>query len=114
MTAAGVIPFFATAVSELGLPSRVRSDHGYENLFVAYLMNAIRGLNRGSHITGRSVHNQRIERLWRDVYIQVIDYFYREFRNLEEARLLDVDNEQHIFALHAVYLHSINKKTRVV
>jgi len=53
MTASTIIPFFATAV-QYGLLSRVRSDFGYENLFVAMVMNVIRGLNRGSHMTGRS------------------------------------------------------------
>lgn len=110
MTAASVIPYFATAVAEFGVPSRMRSDHGFENFFVALLMNALRGLGRGSHITGKSVHNQRIERLWVDVYTQVVDYFYQEFYCLEEQGLLDLENSIHIYALHKVYIESINKK----
>lgn len=110
MTAKTVIEFFANAVVEYGLPSRVRSDFGYENLFVAMMMNGLRGLNRGSHITGCSVHNQRIERLWVDVYEQVIDYYYNEFCKLEWDGVLDVSCMHDIFALHKVYLPSINKK----
>lgn len=110
MTASTIIPFFATAAVQYGLPSRVRSDFGYENLFVAMVMNAIRGINRGSHLTGRSVHNQRIERLWLDVYKEVGDFFHNEFTILEEDRLLDINNEKHIFALQQVYLTYINKK----
>ncbi|XP_011687057.1 PREDICTED: uncharacterized protein LOC105449500 [Wasmannia auropunctata] len=113
MTASTVIPFFANAAVQYGLPSRVRSDFGYENLFVAMVMNAIRGLNRGSHLTGRSVHNQRIERLWVDVFKEVIDFFYTEFTALEEDRLLDINNEKHVFALQQVYLTYINEKLDV-
>lgn len=112
MTAANVIPYFALAVAEYGVPSRVRSDHGYENYFVALLMNSLRGLGRGSHITGKSVHNQRIERLWVDVYTQVVDYFYREFYNLEEQGLLNIEDDYHMFALHKVYSRSINERLK--
>ena len=64
-----VFDLFMQAVANLGCPSRVRSDQGGENVDVATFMVKNRGTQRGSHITGPSVHNQRIERLWRDVLI---------------------------------------------
>ncbi|KAA0706219.1 hypothetical protein E1301_Tti016287 [Triplophysa tibetana] len=54
-----VLDAFVRAVSQFGLPSRVRSDKGGENIEVAHFMVQNRGENRNSHITGRSVHNQR-------------------------------------------------------
>ena len=55
--------YFQSAVEHHDLPSRVRSDLGMENIEVARFKLQERGLNGGSHITGKSVHNQRIEHL---------------------------------------------------
>ena len=105
-----VLDGFATACATYGLPSRVRCDHGGENLLVGVLMNVVRGSRRGSFITGRSVHNQRIERLWRDVHKEVTQPLYMQFYDMEDAGTLQADDDVHRFALHTVFLPVLNEK----
>lgn len=91
-----------------GVPSRVRSDHGGENMLVALFMNILRGHHRGSHITGRSVHNERIERLWRDVHKEVTQLFYQYFYQMEDDGDLHPDDVVEKYALQLVHLPRIN------
>jgi hypothetical protein len=51
--AASVLRLFDDAVAAHGMPSRMRGDHGVENVEVARRMEAVKGVGRGSFIWGR-------------------------------------------------------------
>ena len=94
---------FVAAV-ENGWPSRVRSDKMGENVDVAASILRRRGLNRGSIIAGLSVHNQRIERLWRVVFVGVGKLFDTLFYHMEENGILESTNIIGLFGLHYIFL----------
>ena len=107
--AATVYYLFLEAIRKFSLPSRVRSDQGGENRLVALHMIRHRGHERRSMIVGSSVHNQRIERLWRDLFQSAVRLYYRLFYYLESRGYLEPANGIHIYSLHYVYLPRINK-----
>lgn len=100
---------FMQAVQEFRLPLRIRTDHGTENVSVAKFMLDKRGVETKPVITGRSVHNQRIERLWVDVGTHVSYKFKDIFELLEMKDDLDPENEIHLLALHHIFLPRINE-----
>jgi hypothetical protein len=122
---------FLDATMEWGWPQRVRADHGGENVEVGADMELHRGERihhrpgvtttddltgeeRGSFITGPSTHNQRIERLWRDVRNAVVDKFADTFRELEAIGALNRHDASHLFCLHHVYLPLLQKVLNVL
>jgi len=62
-----VLELFTHTVSQFGLPDCVQSDYGRENTEVWKYMIAAHNLDYYCVITGSSLHNKRVGRLWRDV-----------------------------------------------
>jgi len=91
---------FRGAVHEYGCPSRLRVDKGGENIQAARFMLQHRGLNRGSVLVGKSTHNQRIERFWRDCTKEVIDFYRVLFHEIERQHFVNFIEPMNIFVLH--------------
>lgn len=105
-----VLDYFKAAEQQHGKPSRIRCDYGGENMRVAEYMLTDRGLNRGSVLTGPSIRNQRIERVWRDCWRSVLRLFSRVFSHLEEReKTFDYGDPQCIACLHYVYVPRIQQ-----
>ena len=93
---------FDRATQEHGVvPDQVRCDKGKENSTVISHMFLLCGNQiHNPVLTGCSVHNTRIERLWRDIHRLVVWRFKDIFYDLENSNDLDVDSYIDIWCLH--------------
>lgn len=90
------------------IPDHVRSDYGGGNVDVwRYLITC--HADPTSVITGSSVHNERVERMWRDVNRCVVSTFSETFRRLENDDILNPLNEVDMYCLHVIFIPRINK-----
>ena len=80
-----VLQGFVTATLTYGLPRKLRTDMGGENVDAWHYMIQQHG-NESCVIVGSSVHNERIERLWRDVHRAVVSPFKELFMRLEREK----------------------------
>ena len=107
--ASTVLSAFVSAVYIHGLPERIRSDLGGENVDVWRFMVEQHG-SATAVITGSSTHNERIERLWRDVHRCVCSLFSDTLEH--EGRLSEIDLyclHYHVLIQH--YNHLLNHGT---
>ena len=104
-----VLEQFVSAVSSFGLPSHIRSDHGGENIDIWRYMLSVHNSSK-CVITGSSTHNERVERMWRDLGKSVTSVFSSTFCFLESEGILDPLNEVDLFSLHFIFLPRLNHR----
>ena len=102
--ASTVLQYFVEGTHDFGLPLRVRGDHGVENVEVARFMVENRGDNRGSFITGRSVHDVRVEILWRETN-RVVIAFYKDIFNFWKTRACLIHSVRLIYLLYITSIY---------
>ena len=103
-----VLESFVAAVQTYGLPWKLHTDFGGENVDAWEYMVAQHGGDECTIITGSSVHNERIKHMWQNVSRSVIVPFKEIFSSLEDQAILDINNEVDLFCLHAVFIGRIN------
>eukprot|EP00112_Aurelia_sp_Birch-Aquarium-sp1_P020020 Seg5064.2 transcript_id=Seg5064.2/GoldUCD/mRNA.D3Y31 product="hypothetical protein" protein_id=Seg5064.2/GoldUCD/D3Y31 len=82
---------------------------GMENIEVARMMLNKHGPQSSPHLTGLSVQNERIERLWRDVVTYVVSHFRELLYSMESSNILDPLKEVHLLAVQKVFVPRIDK-----
>ena len=105
--ASTVLSAFTNALHVHGLPERIRTDLGGENVGIWKYM-VEQHSTTDAVITGSSIHNERIERLWRDVFRCVGIVYHDYFRKLEEDGFLNPLNETDLYCLHYIFIPRIN------
>ena len=64
------------------------------------------------HLTGLSVHNQRIERLGRHAVTYIVRHYRDLFEFMESIGILDLLDECELFVFHLVYQPRLDKASK--
>ena len=94
-------------IVKYGFPEIMRGDYGGENVAISRCLNSVHQ-DTGRFIFGKSVHNQRIERLWGDVHAQVTRSYRDRFLDWETNLGLELIPEN-IWVLQYLFIDRINK-----
>eukprot|EP00112_Aurelia_sp_Birch-Aquarium-sp1_P026724 Seg968.7 transcript_id=Seg968.7/GoldUCD/mRNA.D3Y31 product="hypothetical protein" protein_id=Seg968.7/GoldUCD/D3Y31 len=105
-----VANLFLEATTRLGWPSRIRTDAGGENFEVGQLMVDKWGAQHKAHLVGKSVHNQRIERLWVDVRHCVTQVFMDAIDELILTSEYSPDAVVQKLCIQKIFLPVLNKR----
>ncbi|SGZ31493.1 BQ5605_C045g12183 [Microbotryum silenes-dioicae] len=102
-TPTSLLGVFQDAIALYPVPSRVRGDRGGggENVQVAAMMEAVRGLGRGSYLWGTHVL-ACLEK-------SVLNAWLHRFRHLEDEHGLNIELSRHVWLLEFLFLDDINK-----
>lgn len=108
--AATVLEQFKVAESHYGLPTRLRIDLGVENVQMAQYMAMKRAdvVRPNPVLRGKSCHNQRIERLWVDVWKNVTNMYKDMFLLMEMNGDLNILDARCLWAFKFVFLPRLN------
>ena len=101
--ATSVVSYFSHAVNTFGLPDKIRSDKGGENVDVWRYVLHYHNMDPTCIIVGSSTHNERIERLWGDVFRCVGQIFYTMLYSLEEEGFLYPLNDIDLFVFTLLF-----------
>lgn len=103
-----VFSIFFNKVRELSeIPSLISVDGGGENVLVADYM--IYQLGSDALKIVSSVHNQRIERLWRDSTEKAMIDYMNLFADLRNEEILNIEVDEQLWLIHFLFLDLINQ-----
>ena len=108
-----VLGAYQRAVERFGRPRRVRFDKGAEGRLIAlhqiwyWYSQGRKPLDSGSFITGRSINNTRIERMWRDFTEGPGKELIELFEKWEKEGIYIPYNDFYTFVLHAVMMKRV-------
>lgn len=94
---------YKAAVDLYGHPIRIRSDYAAEHNLVREDQERARPEVVKPFLTGSSVHNQRIEHFWGQVWKKTAWFYHSLFTAMCNHNLLDLNNVWHMSSLHMVF-----------